>query len=209
MSQTDEEWCHRIHERLLAGDPTASAELMERVANTILEKLERNYPREKLPRLDSETLKDIFRTACFDGIAGYLKRPAAFDPRKRGLVGYLVMAAEGDLKNALRKFRGQPEAHLDEDVELGVLSGNRSDEREHEARMDLDRIFDRLFTNAADRRAAQMMFVEGERSTSAFAEVWGWSNLRIREQRIEVKRAKDRLKKVLERRAKELRERER
>src|SRR6267142_2339942 len=81
MKAVDEEWCRRIHDRLLADDPTATAELAENVGNIVFEKL-----RKKHPRRDLEMVHD----AAWDAIRAYMERPTTFDPSKRSLVGYLV-----------------------------------------------------------------------------------------------------------------------
>jgi RNA polymerase sigma-70 factor (ECF subfamily) len=197
MKPIDEEWCRAIHQRLLSGDPTATAELAETVGSVVFEKLQRKYPRQ-----DPEMVRD----AAWDAVRGYMGQPAKFDPSKRGLVGYLVMAAERDLLNALAKARRRRENLVDL-VELVDVGGKKGQEQ-IEARMDADRIrpeLERLFTDRADRAALEMM-LEGERSTAAFVEVLGLGDLRPEDQRREVKRCKDRVKKALERLGQSLRE---
>jgi RNA polymerase sigma-70 factor (ECF subfamily) len=190
MKQIDEAWCRRIHERLLAGDPTATSELAETIGRVVFEKLQRKHPRRD---------PDLVRDAAWDAIRSYMERPAGFDASKRGLVGYLLMSAEGDLLNALAKVRRRREDPVD-DVELVDSGGNRRQEQ-LEARVDAGRVrpeLDRLFPDRADRAAVELV-LEGERSTAAFVEVWGLDRLSFEEQRREVKRGKDRLKKALER----------
>jgi hypothetical protein len=206
MKAVDDEWCRRIHERLLGGDPTATAELAQNIGNIVFEKL-----RKKHPRRDSDMVHD----AAWDALRAYMERPTTFDPRKRSLVGYLVMSADGDLRNAIAKSRRRRE-DLVGDVELVVLHGKRSREQAEAIRgeeklvagVDVDRIrpqLQRLFPDEADRLALNLL-LDSERSTEAFAEVWGLRNLSREQQRSEVKRRKDRLKKALERLGKGLRE---
>jgi hypothetical protein len=206
MKAVDDDWCRRIHERLLADDPTATAELAENIGNLVFEKL-----RKKHPRRDPDMVHD----AAWDALRTYMERPTTFDPSKRSLVGYLVMSADGDLRNAMAKSRRRRE-DLVVDVELVGPGGKRSrgqaEARRGEdklvAHVDVDRIrpqLERLFPDEADR-AALALLLDSERSTQAFAEVWGLRNLSGDQQRIEVKRRKDRLKKALERLGKGLRE---
>jgi hypothetical protein len=206
MKEVDDEWCRRIHERLVADDPTATAELAENVGNIVFEKL-----RKKHPRRDPEMVHD----AAWDAIRAYMERPTTFDPSKRGLVGYLVMSADGDLRNAIAKSQRRRE-DLVVDVELVDLRGKKSSREQSEANrgyeeklvahLDVDRIrpqLERLFPDQADRAALNLL-LDRERSTQAFAEVWGLGNLPGDQQRSEVKRRKDRLKKALERLGKSL-----
>jgi RNA polymerase sigma-70 factor (ECF subfamily) len=198
MTAADDEWCRRIHERLLAGDPTASADLAEKVGDVVFEKLSKKYARRD---------PDMVRDAAWDAIRAYMEHPATFDPGKRGLIGYLVMSADGDLRNALAKVRRRRE-NLVEDVELAGVRGKRRGqvrvgraEEKLVAHLEVERLrpqLRRLFSNPADQAALELL-VDGERSTEAFAEVWGLGNLPVDQQRSEVKRGKDRLKKALER----------
>jgi hypothetical protein len=146
-----------------------------------------------------------------------MERPTTFDPRRLSLVGYLVMSADGDLRNAIAKSERRRE-DLVGDVELVGLRGKKSsreqieasrgDEEKLVAHLDVDRIrpqLERLFPDQADRAALDLL-LDRERSTQAFAEVWGLGNLPGDQQRSEVKRRKDRLKKALERLGKGLRD---
>jgi RNA polymerase sigma-70 factor (ECF subfamily) len=191
----DEDWYRQIHERLLAGDPVAPGQLAEAVWNRLVKTLEAKYPR--LPD------RDVLRDAASDALLSYLKRPTQFDPTKRGLFGFLVMAAEGDLRNALAKTarRTRNEVSL-EDVELPDASGKEKREvPDPQAPIMAQRIHLRigtLFSDPKDREAVELL-IEGERSTSAFAKLWGLESLPAKDQAREVKRHKDRIKKTLQR----------
>jgi hypothetical protein len=58
-----------------------------------------------------------------------------------------------------------------------------------------------LFVDPNDRAAARLVLDE-ERSTQRYARLWGLESLPADDQRREVKRRKDRIKKVLERHGK-------
>lgn len=190
-----EDWYRQIHERLLAGDPVAPGEFAEAVWKRLVKELEMKYPR--LPD------RDLLRDAASDALLSYLKRPAQFDPTKRGLFGFLVMAAEGDLRNALAKTarRTRNEVSL-EDVELSDTSGKEKWEGPGaQARIEAQRIrrgIGTLFKDPEDREAVELL-IEGERSTAAFAKLWGLEGLPAKDQAREVKRHKDRIKKTLQR----------
>ena len=198
----DDEWCRRIHERLLARDPTAPAELAETLGDVVFRKLRMKYAAQE---------PDMVRDAAWDAIRGYMERPTAFDPGQRGLLGYLLMAAEGDLLNALAKIRRRRRREdLIDPVELAAFGGNKGQEQ-LDAQLDVARIrpeLDRLFPDQADRQAVDLI-VEGERSNAAFVEVWDLGKLPLEEQRKAVKRGKDRLKKALERLSQDFHERKR
>ena len=188
-------WQREIHERLLTEDVTAPAELAEALLEPLLQRLARKYLRLPEPAL----LYD----AVTDALMSYIKRPAQFDPARRTLIGFLVMAADGDLRNALakEKRRRQKEISL-EVVELGAAGGNSTvDEENSKAeneREKLRQVLPRIFEDPKDLAMVELIF-SGERKTTAFVEVLQLRHLPVEQQRREVKRHKDRLKKRLER----------
>src|SRR5436305_1787912 len=151
-----EAWLSQIHERLLAGDPTASAELMESMLEPLTRSLGKKYPALR----ESESLVD----AVVDALVDYVKRPSQFDPTKRGLIGYLGMAAEGDLRNSLAKKKRKREISL-EDVEVELLRGNQEPGRydadlvSEEVRQEIEKLFDERL----DKKLLDLI-LEGERS---------------------------------------------
>ena len=190
-----DKWQREIHERLLAEDVTAPAELAESLLEPLTHRLTKKYPKLRDP--------DLLCDAVSDALMSYIKRPAQFDPAKRTLIGFLVMAAEGDLRNALAKAkrRRQKEILL-ENVELWGAAGNNeieagNSEPEPE-REKLRQALPMIFEDPKDLAMVELM-MSGERATEAFAEVLKLQHLPLEQQRREVKRHKDRLKKRLER----------
>jgi RNA polymerase sigma-70 factor (ECF subfamily) len=188
-------WWTDIHKRLIGHDNVAPAQLAE-VALPLLEgHLHASYPKVR----DAEMIAD----AAVDAVVAYVKDPAKFDPSKRSLLGYLKMAAVGDLLNRIAKEgRRRDRAKGEGDrVELDQLAGKESvgavDETESPAQT-----IDTLFPSERDRRMASLV-IEGERSTAKFAAVLGITGRSIEDQRIIVKKHKDRIKKVLQRRGRE------
>jgi hypothetical protein len=193
----DDEWFRRIHKRLLEDDPVAPSELAEAIWEPLLARLKRNNPR----LVSTDFLED----AAADALTSYIKRPNQFDPEQRGLLGFLVMAAQGDLRNALAKTRRQRHGEVPlESVELQLEGRNRADEGivASEAASIANRRLEELFDDAADRAAVRLM-ADGERATAAFVKVWSLQRLSALAQKSEVKRRKDRIKKVLGRHGKE------
>ena len=191
----DDAWYTDIHKRLCEGDSTASAELAEGVMEALVERLSYKYPNL------SDT--DLPFEAATDALMDYIKRPEQFDPTQRGLFGFLVMAAEGDLKNALARIdrRRDKEIQL-EPVEVDELGGNtRNRTDELEGKIDSERMqdaLDTLFDDPKDRAVVKLI-MEGERATEVFAQVLELEALSEDQQRTEVKRNKDRIKKRLQR----------
>ncbi len=188
-------WYREVHDRLLQGDPTASADCAGAVIGPLTKRLERRFPELRA--------SDVLVDAVTDAVFSYLRRPGQYDPTRRGLLGFLAMAAEGDLKNALAKLhrRKKMEVPLD-DVDLDAAAGNRMvGPGDPAGEVDLDEIrtgVSALFDDPRDRQLADLV-LEGERSIEPFARILRLEGLPIDEQRREVKRHKDRIKKRLER----------
>jgi RNA polymerase sigma-70 factor (ECF subfamily) len=191
-----DDWYREIHDRMLAGDPIASSELAETVLDRLVSTLTRKYPGLR----DSVFLAD----AVTDALMAYLKNPGAYDPSKRGLFGYLMMSAEGDLRNALERARRRTDREGPlEVVELGQFAGNvdQGDVESVDQRIDAERLqsrLTRLFPDQVDQQLAQLI-LDGERATETYAQLLGLQDLESTEQQREVKRHKDRIKKRLQR----------
>ena len=189
-----------LHQRLLRGDITATAEIAELYMPIIIYRLSRRYP-----NLDDPHLIDI---AVEDALVNYFGRPEQYDPAKLGLAGYLRMSANGDLLNLLKedeKVRNQ--LSLSESVDL------EDDDTEHGVEVqdvfDLEAlVFNRLspiwqglsdlFPEPVDQEFILLM-MEGERKTNVYASVLGISDRPLKEQAQVVKRYKDRIKKTIQR----------
>lgn len=191
-----DDWLNDIHRRLLREDPTAPSELSVALLKPIISALSKRYKNLGDPHLIEE--------AAADAILSYVKSPTKFDPSRRKLFGYLIMSAEGDLKNSLAKAKRRSRKEIPtENVELGIVNGNEIAEEpatsDHAVSHELlNGIVDSLFDKPLDRELAKMM-LNGERSTERFSKAMGLDHMPAKEQRAEVKRNKDRIKKRLER----------
>jgi RNA polymerase sigma-70 factor, ECF subfamily len=188
------DWYTEIHGRLLAGDPTASAELVDRLIDPLSEQLGKRYAKLSVPELLAD--------AVADALIGYIRNPIQFDGKKRGLFGFLLMSADGDLKNALAKLkrRNQKEISLD-DVEVDRLGGNNAIDDSSLVAMESQKVAERLdniFKDKCDRKLVSLIIL-GVRSTAEFVEILDLHDLSIQEQRRAVKRHKDRIIKRLKR----------
>jgi hypothetical protein len=188
----------KLHDLHVAGDPTASARIAEALFEPLLDKLRKGNRRIE---------EDLLAEAAIDAWIGYLKEPNKFDPGKRSLLGYLLMAATGDLRNALHKLgrRSEREVSLDSftDVELARHAGNKEERANEEAVTRLDagsmaRQVAVIFRDPQDQQLAKLV-IEQERKTEAYARILGLEGLPVEAQRRQVKRHKDRIKKRLNR----------
>jgi RNA polymerase sigma-70 factor (ECF subfamily) len=199
---SEKHWDQEIHERLLAGEVTAPSELVDVVLPLLMKALEKKNPRFR----DSELLND----AITDALISYIKAPHQLDPVKLPLTKYLIMSAQRDFQNALAKEkRSKSREFTVENVELLEDGGNK-DLRGNEDLFGLgperEKILQRLmdrFKNPKDLQLLELI-LDGERATETFARVLEIENLPFGGQQRAVKRHKDRLKKRLERYAKQI-----
>jgi RNA polymerase sigma-70 factor (ECF subfamily) len=192
-----QDWYRQIHDRMLAGDPIASSELAHEVLDPLAAALKRKHP--------NLAATDLIDDSVTDALMNYIKAPMGYNPSQRGLFGYLLMSAQGDLLNALakQKRRVSKEASI-EDVEVGRIARNvrhRDNDQDTGHGFDSERLLkeiERLFPAPADRQVVQLI-LSGERATEVFVEVLGLQALNPADQKRQVKRHKDRIKKRLER----------
>jgi len=147
---------------------------------------------------------DLCEEAALEAVYGLMRDPSRFQPGKgKGLLGYLRMSAQGDLKNLLRREARHAHQPLDENcVELGRAAGNEKGEDgdpllvlcdredEQERRAFLGALRDSL--PEPDRSVLDLMLA-GERDYAKYAEALGVGRLPREKRDAEVKRAKDRI----------------
>lgn len=194
-----------LHQRLLDGDPVASSDLAVAYLDWLAAWLARTNPRDE---------RHLCDTAAEDAILGLSKRPAAYDPERLGLEAYLRMAATRDLQNLRSRERRHSRHRADLDaVELSPDAGKylwdeagdpaRIVERREEAMANETVLAPRLAAAREGLSEAEAWALEllrqGERKTAPYAAALGITHLPLAEQRQQVKRVKDKLKKRLER----------
>jgi RNA polymerase sigma-70 factor, ECF subfamily len=195
----DEAFERNLHRRLLDGDPVAPAVLAMTYLVPVVERL-----RASSPGVGDDML---IQDAATDAILNYAERPTQFDPAKSKLFPYLVMAARGDLRNALakRRRRERREVLHDRVEDLSLVRNIEQEESEPALTTgetvsleEVRRAVQAVITNPTDWRLVELM-LDGERRTGVFAKVLGITHLADEQQRRMVKRHKDRLKRRLER----------
>jgi hypothetical protein len=185
-----------LHQRLLGGDPLASAELLALVLPSLVEEVGRRLPR----RVDAQLIHD----GAIDALLDYCARPQRFDADNGApLDRFLCTAARRNVSNLLvgeqrRKRREHEVGKREADVALDPLARNIQQEelRELEGRR---AAAVGALDDPVDREVLALQF-QGVRDTAAFARVLGISHLPPGRQRQEVKRRKDRINRFLRRR---------
>src|SRR5437762_8884358 len=97
-----------LHEKIVSGDSLGPSMLAELVVPRIVESLRRKY--HAVPD------QHLIDTAVADAMLTYLRHPEKFDKDRGSLIGYLWMAAEGDLLNSLKQTKTREERHKQEKV---------------------------------------------------------------------------------------------
>jgi RNA polymerase sigma-70 factor (ECF subfamily) len=190
----------RLHLRLGDLDPVAPADACRAYLPALLGWLCGKYP-----SVDPH----LRQSAAHDALLGYFLRPQSYDPHRGDLGTYLRVTARSDLWNLFRSegrhYRRRvawPVVELGQ--ESGYLSGGADDpaaqaERQEEAEQWTAFWRDLQGRLSGEERRVLDLMLAGERRATAFAEAAGLSHLPPEEQRREVKRVKDRIKKRLER----------
>ena len=197
-----EESANEFHSRILRGDPIASAEIAEKFLPVINERLSK-----KFRGIDDPNLID---TAVVDAFFSYLDNPQKFNPEKTNLLRYLLMSARGDLQNLLAREKNKKIISLTEDVELlpsqqeyriETVTLSSEDNVEQTILIKTSPVWNLIkeyLPNATDQEFLNLL-MENVRDTNEYAKLLGIQALPPKEQRIIVKRHKDRIKKVITR----------
>jgi len=186
-----------FHRRLCDGDRTASDEFAALILGPLVEQVARRYPR---------TYDQIIWDGVSEAFLDYCARPHQFDER-RGvpLDRFLHMASWRNVANTLRDNRRRrareeevARAYATSPVELDPVVGNLLQQEESAQLHQQEDDFMNLLRDPNDRQILALR-LQGERRTEAFAAILGISHLPVEDQRRAVKRAKDRIDKILHR----------
>jgi DNA-directed RNA polymerase specialized sigma24 family protein len=187
-----------LHRRLLTGDRTASEEVVRLLHASLTQEISAQF---------SHTDQHIIWDGVIDAMLDYCARPQQFDA-ERGILlkRFLRLAARRNVVNILRgeqrrKVREEAAGHAwaASSVELDPAAGNLLQKEESTQRQRQQTALTNALQNPNDQQLLALR-LQGVRRTEAFAEVLGITHLPIKTQRREVKRAKDRIDKMLRRR---------
>ena len=189
----------RLHQRLLERDPVGPADFAVAFLKPLIAWLQ-------------TTTAGVDPMACADAageaIVGFLNNLTAYDPERLEVEAFLRMAAQRDLQNLLRKERRHQRNRRDWNIVEQASEDGKYLMREDDPSLPLQIEEARQRQGPPDALWQQLTDVErsfweqmqqGERRTPVFAVILGITHLSASEQRREVKRVKDRLKKRLER----------
>ena len=192
----------QFHNSILDGDDLALSKLFGSYGNSVIKKIKSRYP--NVTKKDEALILEAVNEAFF----GFFKNPATYDPDKTGLHRFLEVAAERDLINLLSKDKKIPKRkNLPEDVELQERFWNsikKEDDStdwqiiQQESMEAIETELTKYFQDDLDIELAKLIMV-GERKTSVFVKILRIDSLTEGEQEREVKRHKDRIKKVIDR----------
>ena len=189
-ARPDPETAADLYERLRTGDPLAQSDFIAAVLDPLVAHL-----RAKWPNADDH----IRITAAGDAVLSLIRNPDLYAPSKRGLIGFLRMAAEGDFRNGLaREQRHNTKRELRDLVELPDDGGNTTAE-DGLPSFDDRRIAAEIAGLTPPERAVFDLMQEGEKHTPAFVAALNLGHLPEADWPREVKRVKDRIIKRLQR----------
>lgn len=189
-----------IHQRLVDGDPTASAAVFEMMLRPLRGYLLNRHSSE----LDGETVRDI----AVDALMLYVRSPERFDPSRAGLFRYLTLIADRNAQDAIRRRARQPR-EFEPLVEDRLLPTNSLSESAStltsghtQLRIDAIAIVERhkreICSDPGDEDILALI-LQGEIETAAFARAMGLDDPDGALARRAVLRAKDKIKRRLRR----------
>jgi hypothetical protein len=188
-----------LHQRLLVGDRVAPIEVLAVAVEPVARRAAARCRRYGI--VDDQVVHD----GVIDALLEYCAHPARFDPLAGApLEAFLAMAAARNILNGLqaegRRKRREHIAgrHRAKRVDLDPGTQNQRVEELAKVRQRWEHLLSSL-ADPADRHVLEL-WLQGVRSTTAFAAVLGVASLTPEGQRRAVKRAKDRIRKALQRR---------
>jgi RNA polymerase sigma-70 factor, ECF subfamily len=189
-----------MHARLLGETSvTVTSEIAETFLSPVANSLRKEFSSLGDPHM--------IETAVGDALIAYFNNPTRFDPRLASLFTYLRLLAKSRLLNLVagEKKLSAPEKVVELEAVESVYEMTDSEFADPEkalARHESDgatwRKLRELFTDPIDLELIKLM-MEGVRETDRFAALLGLSSLPAEERARDVKRHKDRLKKIIQR----------
>ncbi len=178
-------------QKLLSGDPTATADLFTAFYTPLFNWLQINNR-----SVDEQMNHDAVTVA----LVSLMKNPQSFKPEMgKSLKSYLMMSAVGDLKNLLRGEKKHQFGRISfEDVELGDDAGNTTS-RDLELYEEAEWVEATILVHVKDGLSPEELagldvYLAGEKSTEAFAAVLKLDERSAEECEATVKKFKDKIK---------------
>jgi hypothetical protein len=178
-----------LYAGLVVGAPLAPSDLAGAVLDPLVAHL-----RYRFPGADEHD----YHSAAADAVVSLIRSPAVYNPARRGLRGFLQMAAEQDFRN-LRDVQRKHHTNRESSEYVELAADVRNNPADGDSPFDDPPLAVEIGSFAADERAVFELMRDGERDTSVFAAALGIGHLSPDEQTSIVKRVKDRIKARLKR----------
>ncbi|MCP4358802.1 MAG: hypothetical protein GY796_12355 [Chloroflexi bacterium] len=199
--EPEQNWQSKQHQRILKEDVTVFAEICEQALPYLVSFLQSRFP---------EYNPHLHETVAIDCLLTYQANPQQYDPQQLSLYAYLRMVARSDMLNLLDKRKRQnrrllvidaadsPQAIFQQESISDKLVASEwlTEYTDHSHREIIQEFIEEL--DETDQQILLLM-LEGVRRTEDYAAVIGITHLEIGEQRLKVKRAKDRITKKIQR----------
>ena len=191
-----------LHNLIVSGSDIALSKLYDLYGEMVVKYLKRNF--NKIARTDDSPIFEAVSQTFLD----YFRNPTGYNPAIIPLQKYLEMAAKRDLLNLLQRDKKHSnKKELPSDVELqekfwnntiGTTETTDGEIIQTEIMNGIDQELAKHFDSDEDILMAKLILAK-ERKTEVFAEILGIENTDPDSQKSEVKKHKDRIKKVIER----------
>lgn len=187
-----------IHQLILKSDGLALSKLYVLYDKQLTFRLKKRFPKTSLT---------LIQEALNEALFGYFKNPFTYDPDKSSLLAFLDLAARRDLLNILQKEKKHTKNKNLDNVELNedyleYITEDQSNKEGALIRKETVSVIEKElnlhFKDIVDVELAKMI-LGNERETAPFAIVLNIQELPQEEQQKIVKRHKDRIKKVIDR----------
>jgi RNA polymerase sigma-70 factor (ECF subfamily) len=191
----------RLHQRLVAEDPTAPSDLAQAYLDPLID---------WVIRCNRTIDADLCADAAERAILALIKNPASYQTERGRLEPYLCMSAQGDLRNLLdgQKQHTTGRRSLDS-VELSADARNSLGEEDDpslplqiaEAQQEVLATLPSTVREGLSEQeiAVVELMLAKERKTEVYARAYGIEHLPVEEQRREIKKVKDKLQKRIDR----------
>lgn len=205
----DESWLQEQHLRLIDGDPLASSDIASAIYPAFIGIFSKKY---------SGMEQELIANAVADAVIAYLKHPQGY-PAGKGirLFNYLYTRIKsltlnyyqkektrksrellrGDIFSDLQEDLSEEEVSQPEEANVELFDSNIEYSDEKALLPPTHRLFE-IFDDRTDQQMAHLVIV-GVRAISQFSSILGIETRALSEQKVIVKRHKDRIKKRLER----------
>lgn len=192
----------KLHLAILNGEDIALSKLYDVYSEKIAKYFEFKFS------TVSQKDNDFISIALNDAFLGYYSKPDTFNPERSSLYDFLKLATKRDLLNVMKKEEKHISGkNLIEDVELWKNNGNSvlkayssadATVLSDEIMTTIRKVLQNYFHTELDIELA-IMILSDVRKTEEYSDEMQIGDLTASEQTAEVKKHKDRIKKVIER----------